>query len=151
MAHSVEASVTVAPVSTESFPGEEAQHRRAWRSRGPYRPNLFSLVAAEGFAPWRDLGCLARERKRYSERHQPCRACGCSPKNTQHPRTAELMSARKESEVSHRPAANAVSRTDVLDPPHRCVLRPLDRAVSLAGPFQGASLVHLLLLWSDQL
>lgn len=77
MADRDKAGITVAPVST-------------------YRPNLFSLVAVERFARWRDLGCLAREWKRYPERRLPCWARGCSPKNTQHSRAAELMGTRGE-------------------------------------------------------
>lgn len=76
MAHRDKAGVTVAPVST-------------------YGAN-FSLVAAERFACWRDLECLTRERKRYPERHLPCWAHGHSPKNTQHPRAAELTGTRGE-------------------------------------------------------
>jgi len=114
-------------------------------------PNLFSLVAAEGFAPWMDMACLAREGKRYPKRHQPCWACGCSPKNTQHPRAVELMGVRGGTEVSHGPMLSVEQRRRAL---------PED---GFSGLWTAQSRYwgrykeppsyicsHLLLLWSDQ-
>lgn len=63
MTHRVKTGIMVAPVSTEIFPGEEAQRRGVQGSREPYRPNLFSLVAAETFASWRDLGWAPHYRR----------------------------------------------------------------------------------------
>lgn len=112
MAHGAKAGVTVALMSTESFPGEEAQHRGVQGSREPYRPNLFSLVAAERFAAWRNRDAWPEKGK-----GTPKDISGCSPKNMQHPGAVELMGARRGSEVSHGQAANTVSRAEVLDPP----------------------------------